>query len=133
MSRTQSAIVTGATGFTGSVLVDRLLKAGTRVTCLVRSRKTLSPHLAAKDLQVIETPSFDPSELRSKLVGLPVDIVFHLASYGVRQEEGDPQQLVDGNVRLVLHLLETVRDRLFAGSSTLDPGPSMGFRSPMGL
>lgn len=109
MSRTQSAIVTGASGFIGSVLVDRLVKSGIQVTCLVRSKKRFPPGVDTSALRVIETSSFDSSELKPKLAGTAFDTVFHLASYGVRQEDREPQQLIDGNVRLVLNVLESVR------------------------
>jgi nucleoside-diphosphate-sugar epimerase len=69
-------IVTGATGFVGSNLVEALLRAGSSVTCLVRTTsdtrvlRQLPVQLAVGDLE-------NPGPLRSTLRG--IDTVYHLA------------------------------------------------------
>jgi nucleoside-diphosphate-sugar epimerase len=45
------------------------------------------------------------------LTKIPIDVVFNLASYGVRQDDRDPQQMVEGNVGLLVHLLNAIADR----------------------
>jgi nucleoside-diphosphate-sugar epimerase len=102
-----SALVTGATGFIGSALVSRLRACSVEVTYLIRSRQRAVNALAEfPDLQVIEVPSFQTSQLEAKLANISAEVVFHLASYGVQQEDRDFDQLIEGNVALVAHLLE---------------------------
>ncbi len=100
----KSALVTGSTGFVGSVLVDRLLAENVEVTCVVRQRST--PRAANRRVRLVEVSSFDTSVLQSALAGTSAEAVFHLASYGVQQTERDIDQLVEGNVSIVLHLLQ---------------------------
>src|SRR6516162_5919378 len=106
MTKPHSALITGATGLIGSVLVKRLHAEKIPVCCLVRpgSRAKISP---ASALIVIET-SFHADDLRKSLADISCDVVFHLASYGVQSIDRDPDQLIEGNIRLVSHLLSAV-------------------------
>lgn len=107
----RSALVTGATGFIGSVLVRRLLAERIKVHCLVRGkpreRSTLD---ALSGAEVIEAASFQTQDLKRSLAGLSAEVVFNLASYGVHQEDRDPEELLDGNVNLVTRLLLATSD-----------------------
>jgi UDP-glucose 4-epimerase len=107
-SPVKSALVTGSTGFIGSVLVDRLLAENVEVACLVRPQSTSRAHPSAADprIRFVEVPSFETPVLQSKLAGMSAEAVFHLASYGVQQTDRDIDQLVEGNVSIVLHLLQ---------------------------
>jgi nucleoside-diphosphate-sugar epimerase len=103
----QSALVTGATGFIGSALASRLLAEKLEVTCLIRSRHKAASHLAGlPGIRVVEVPSFQTSHLKAKLANVSAEVIFHFASYGVQQEDRDPDQLIEGNIGLVAHLLE---------------------------
>lgn len=104
----RSALVTGATGFIGSALVHRLLAENVEITCLIRSRSIsrMSSFVEARQIRIIEVPSFETSVLQSKLAGISAEVIFHLASYGVQQGDRDIDQLVEGNISLVLHLLQ---------------------------
>ncbi len=107
MTSFRSALVTGATGFIGSALVQRLLADRIGVTCLVRARTRHSGALAALDgARVIESPSFSAAHLGAALAGVSADVVFHLASYGVHQADRDSAQLLEGNVSFLCDLLE---------------------------
>ncbi|MFQ5846174.1 MAG: NAD-dependent epimerase/dehydratase family protein [Candidatus Methylomirabilales bacterium] len=70
------ALVTGATGFIGSHLVEYLLQRGDDVTCLARSRSRLR-WLKGLQVRVVEGDCTDPA-LGGRLVE-DFDWVFHLA------------------------------------------------------
>ena len=109
MTSFRSALVTGATGFLGSVLVERLPAQGVDTTCLVRPPAADSRKIP-KGVRTIEATSFQASQLKTKLAGVSTDLVFHFASYGVRQNDRDPRQLNEGNIDLVTGLLEATAE-----------------------
>jgi UDP-glucose 4-epimerase len=106
MRRLRSALVTGATGFLGSVLVDRLLADGVEVTALVRSDSRRLHRLSRPGLRVVEVDSWDAATLPARLMDVRADVLFHLASYGVHQDQREPGKMIDGNVGLVATLLQ---------------------------
>jgi nucleoside-diphosphate-sugar epimerase len=103
MSRPRSALLTGATGLIGSVLVERLLAEGVKVYALARPGSKLTA-----PANVIPVSSFETDDLRDALAAFSCDTVFHLASYGVQPHDRDHDQLIDGNVRLLSHVLQAV-------------------------
>ncbi len=107
MKNISSALVTGATGFIGSAVVRRLLAEKFEVTCIVRrSSRNFSVPVGASGLRVIGVQSFHTDELKSALVDVSTEVIFNLASYGVHEEHRDPQQIIDGNLGILTHLLE---------------------------
>jgi nucleoside-diphosphate-sugar epimerase len=104
----RSALVTGANGFIGSALVARLIAEKVHVICLVREKRRCLHLDSLAGVQTIEVPVFQTSYLKSRLANVSADVVFNLASYGVRQEDRDPDELIEGNVGLTAHLLEAV-------------------------
>lgn len=111
MSRFRSALVAGATGFIGSVLVRRLLAEQVEVTCLVRSKSKSSLLPTDRAVRMVEVPSFDLANLKARLADVSAEVVFSLASFGVQQEDRDIHQLLDGNLGLLAHLLEATAGR----------------------
>jgi UDP-glucose 4-epimerase len=107
MSKPRSALVTGATGLIGPVLIARLLAEGVQVHCLVRPGSRVAP---SAGLRVLEVRSFETDELRKSLAGISCEVVFHLASYGVQAHDRDPDRMIDGNIRVTSHLLRAVSD-----------------------
>ena len=59
MTAFRSALVTGASGFIGSVLVNRLLAEKIEVTCLVRCKQRLKGLPVNSGIRIVEAPSFD--------------------------------------------------------------------------
>lgn len=64
-------LVTGATGYIGGRLVPRLIRAGYRVRCLVRSARKLATRHWANDpaAEIIEADLSDPEKLRQAMRG----------------------------------------------------------------
>jgi nucleoside-diphosphate-sugar epimerase len=93
-----SALVTGASGFIGGHLVERLLAEGTAVTALVRPGSALAPGWQGR---VCVIPCDDWSEAGLRRV-LPAgfETVFHLAAYGVRPTHRDIDEMLRINVVL---------------------------------
>lgn len=81
----REAVVTGASGFIGSHLVELLVRQGVRVRALARSNSEhrlgnldlLSPEVRRQvDVQLVDV--LDPQDLRAALGA--ADTVFHLAA-----------------------------------------------------
>jgi nucleoside-diphosphate-sugar epimerase len=70
------ALVTGATGFIGSHLVETLLERNTEVRCLVR-QKSNRRWLPDREVEFLVGDCRDPASLDAAVSG--VDLVFHLA------------------------------------------------------
>jgi nucleoside-diphosphate-sugar epimerase len=112
------ALVTGAAGFIGSTLVDRLLEAGHAVTGLdcmspyydaAQKRSNVLGALAHHDYRLVELDLMD-TDVRPHLAN--VDVVFHLAGQpGVRRSWADGfQSYVDANIVVTQRLLEQALD-----------------------
>jgi nucleoside-diphosphate-sugar epimerase len=91
-----NVLVTGASGFIGAHLVERLLRQGSRVTVLARSSSVL-PHGWRERVGVVACDDFGEKSLR-RLAQTPVDTVFHLAAYGVRPDHRDIGEMIAVNV-----------------------------------
>lgn len=120
VSRSRVALVTGATGFIGSNLSQRLLSEGWRVHALSRQLPAegdaafgLTWHLYDGRYESVD----------SALCHSRPDVVFHLASCFIPEHEtSDLDPMLDSNVRFGMHLLEgmrqnQVRKLVNAGSS----------------
>jgi nucleoside-diphosphate-sugar epimerase len=116
--------LTGATGFIGSRLAERLVARGARLRCLVRSVKNASA-LRALGAEIIEGDTIDRAALRHGMRGC--DLAFHLAAIyelGVVDARQLEQTNVDGT-RAFLDAAIAVRiPKAVYVSTTVALGPS---------
>ena len=106
----QTVLVTGAGGFIGSHLAERLVTMGARTRALVRYNSAHSwgwiDHLPAKDhLEVVMGDIRESDSLREAMRG--ADIVFHLAALvGIPYSYQSPGSYVRTNIEGTLNLLQ---------------------------
>ncbi len=99
-------LVTGATGFTGSVLAGKLVKGGHQVKVFIRNKSKMTmPH--ASEMEVIEGDITDKDKIKEAVAG--VERVFHIA--GLFRQAGIPDQTYrDVNIQATLDLLAAARE-----------------------
>jgi nucleoside-diphosphate-sugar epimerase len=118
------ALVTGATGFIGSHLVESLIRQGFEVVCLVRNLSRQG-FLEGIDVEKIQGDCTDSASLTPAVKC--VDYVFHLA--GLTKAKSD-KDFFAGNVIATKNMLEAVHkyapniERFFHLSSLAASGPS---------
>lgn len=109
-------LVTGADGFIGSHLVERLLEevASVRAFCVYNSSGSYGwlDELGADRLDSLQLQLGDIRDARSvRKAVADVDLVFHLAALvAIPYSYQAPESFVDTNVTGTLNLLEAVRD-----------------------
>jgi len=119
------SVVTGASGFVGSHLVDKLLKEGHHVKCILRKSSSLR-WLEGKPVEIIDCGLFDKDPLKNVLKN--ADYLFHVA--GVVKAKTNEEYL-RGNVETTRVLLEAVSEvnsnikRVVIISSQTACGPSL--------
>lgn len=134
MSSARSVLVTGAAGFIGSTLVDRLLEEGRQVVGLdsfdpfyaeSEKRRNLEAAEKSPDFRLVVGDIRDPELVEGLLAGTRFDCIVHLAALaGVQPSFERPAAYADVNVRGTSILLEaTVRNGssrvVFASSSSV--------------
>jgi len=135
------ALVTGAAGFIGSTLTDRLLADGVRVTGVDMFTDYYDPALKRRNLEgALRHPSFRLLELdlgAADLTALPeVDVVFHQAAQpGVRASWGrEFTAYTHHNVLATQRLLERYRsstlERFVYASSSSVYGDAESYPTP---
>ncbi len=132
----QHVLVTGAAGFIGSHVVDRLAAEGRRVTALDNfdpyyARSAKEPHVAAwaarANVTFVEADIRDADALQRVFSAADIDAVVHLAAKaGVRASVGDDAAYFDVNLTGTLVLLDAMRrydvSRLVFGASSSSYG-----------
>ena len=132
--RLKTILITGAAGFIGSHLSERLLQEGSRIICLDNldtfydpqiKRENLKPLLANNNFTMIEGDIRDLKLLTDIFEGNRIDIIVHIAARaGVRPSIKEPLLYYDVNVRGTTNLLEMaknyhVKKFIFASSSSV--------------
>jgi len=98
---TQSALVTGATGFVGSAVARRLIDDGWRVRALVRPASDRR-NIADLDLQLVEGDLRDAKSREAAVEGM--DAVFHVAA-DYRLWLRQPAEMYEANVDATVALI----------------------------
>lgn len=121
------ALVTGATGFIGSHLVDALVSHGVEVRCLVR-RQSDRRWLLGKPVEFVEGSLTEPASLPAAVQG--VDVIYHVAGLVAARSEAE---FMRGNrdatvnlVRAALRHAPHLQRFLFLSSlAAVGPAPSL--------
>jgi nucleoside-diphosphate-sugar epimerase len=102
----RSALVTGATGFIGSHLVNRLLDEGVSVTVITRPNREIDDKLVSRGVGVLEDTG-SVEVLTTAVTAVSPDVVFHLATnfIGVHKPT-DVNALVESNIAFGTRLAE---------------------------
>jgi nucleoside-diphosphate-sugar epimerase len=106
----QRALVTGATGFIGRHLVDGLIDANMQVVTLIRPGSRLPDQWRGR-VTSLECADWSEAGLRAALASRPFDVVFHLATYGVRPTDRDPGLMLRINVDLPALFVHLCKER----------------------
>ncbi len=107
-------LVTGAGGFIGSHLAERLVELGARTRAMVRynsagSRGWLEASAVRDQIEVIASDVTDADGVRGAVRG--TDVVFHLAALiGIPYSYDAPRSYVRTNVEGTLNVLQAARD-----------------------
>ncbi len=102
MEQIKIALVTGATGFIGSHVVDKLIERGIKVKCLVRKSSDLT-WLNNKPVELIEGSYKDMDFLTNAVSN--VDYIFHVAGVVAAKNY---EHYLEGNKLPTINLLEAV-------------------------
>lgn len=112
----KTVLVTGADGFIGSHLVEKLLDDGHKVKAFVYYNSFNSwgwldtfPKEKLNQIEIFSGDVRDPNGVRTALKG--VDIVYHLAALiAIPYSYHSPDSYVDTNVKGTLNILQAARD-----------------------
>jgi len=101
-----SALVTGASGFIGGRLAERLaVEEGVRVHAMIRNPKK-AERLRKRELEVVQADLLDLLSLRKAIEGC--DLVFHCAA--LVRETGDRNEFYRTNVKGTENILKVASD-----------------------
>jgi nucleoside-diphosphate-sugar epimerase len=121
-------LVTGATGFIGTHLVDRLIAGGTRPSLLVRSAPRLPSRWRGR-IAVVECADWSEPGVRRALENHGFDVAFHLAAYGVNPANRDTEEMLRLNAVLPTVVVRLCRERCARMVMT---GSFSEYRRPLG-
>lgn len=108
-NRQHTALITGATGFVGSMLTRKLLATGWRVHVLVRPSSNFARLHDLLDGITVHVYDGTIESLRQIIADMKPGVIFHLASYFVAQHQPeDISSLIASNVLFGTQLLEAV-------------------------
>ncbi len=103
-------VITGATGFVGANLAERLVKEGHAVYLLARKGRRLwrIENLLAQ-VQLTTVDFLDRAELLAEIDHIRPDWIFHLAAYGAYSWQADLDAALETNFLSTVNLVEASR------------------------
>lgn len=112
----KTVLITGAGGFIGSHLTERLVREGATVRAFVRYNSRADEGLLAllptdvyRNIEIISGDLRDSSAVRTAMRG--IDVVFHLgALIAIPYSYRHPREVIDTNITGTLNVLTAVRD-----------------------
>lgn len=113
------ALITGGTGFIGSNLIKALIEKGWEVYVVIRKNSTIGYKKLErikniKYIYVEELFSYYCKEDNESLLQTQVipqfDVCFHLASYGVDYRQQDISEMINGNIKFTMDVLNFCKE-----------------------
>lgn len=101
----KKVLITGATGFIGNKLVDKLLNEGYSVITVVRENSERIDILKNRNVEIVYCNLDKIKNLPSLLEGKEVDTIYHFAWQGVSNEELKNEYVQLNNVKATLDLI----------------------------
>lgn len=118
----EKVLVTGASGFIGSTLVDKLLKEGCDVFAAVRKTSS-KKYLQDKRIHFIQLPYDNKEELRNSLIREDFDCIFHLAGLTKAKKKEDFEKVNFLYAKTLFDAMEGLKAKLVYFSSFAAHGP----------
>lgn len=103
----KKCLVTGATGFIGSNLVRKLVKEDYEVYALIRPN-SVSGIERLKDIEKVKYITSAPKDILNEYKLPQLDVCFNLASYGVNYDNQDMYEMIDGNIKYLIEVIDFV-------------------------
>lgn len=101
-------LITGATGYIGRHLVERLVTRGERPRCLVRSRKRAAALLPIDDVDIALGDTTRPETLAPAVQG--VDTIVHTAFITADRKQGTGNRYEETNVQGTANLIKAAQE-----------------------
>lgn len=106
----ENVLVTGANGFVGAALAERLLAMDKRVVALIRDLNYKTPRGLLDDVSVVRGDLRDFDAVRYAVSKYEIDTIFHLGAVAiVKVASADPRSTYDVNVMGTVNVLEAAR------------------------
>lgn len=129
----KNVMITGASGFIGSHIAQRMVNDGARVSILVRENSDLwRIEEQLLDINVIKCDLKDEESVSKSVLENSPEYVFHMAAYGVDFRQQDYAEAANSNVLGTIHLLNGIR-KIGGCNKFLYVGTSMQYGNKEGL
>lgn len=118
----QKVLVTGASGFIGSSLVEKLLQEGFDVTAGIRKTSSRK-YLQDKRIKFLDLPYNDLYKLANLLKQENFSAIFHLAALTKAKKKDDFEKVNFGYTKILIDALKGLNTKLILFSSFASCGP----------